>query len=126
MTLLQNKCELERTQMLTILMLAVQSARLVGQLLNENRSRFLETDGSVAWLYHCHKFLPPQRVLDKCYDRIPILFKRTTNFVDPITRQTYDFAPEIPCLGDYNNVLQLEIENDNSWNQFLPDPMLFN
>ena len=50
----------------------------------------------------------------------------TTKLVGPFTRQTYDFASEIPCLGDYTNVFQLDLENDNSWYQLLPDPMLFN
>ena len=77
-TLLQHQCELERTQMLTILMLAMQNTRLAGYMLTGNRSMFLNTDGSVAWLYHCPKLLSPLRVLDKCYDRIPILFERTT------------------------------------------------
>ena len=126
MTLWQNQCELERTQMLTILMLATQNTRLAGYMLTGNRSMFLETDRSVAWLYHCLKFLSPLRVLDKCYDRFPILFERTITFVDPITRQTYDFASEIPCLGDYTNVFQLHLENENSRYQLLPDPMPFN
>ena len=117
MTLLQSQCELERTQMLTILMLAMQNTRLAGYMLTGNRSMFLDTDGSVAWLYHCPKFLSPLKVLDKCYDRIPIMFERSTKFVDPITRQTYDFASEIPCLGDYTNVFQLDLEKDNSWYQ---------
>ena len=65
-------------------------------------------------------------MLDKCNDRIPILFERTTKFVDPITRQTLDCASEIPCLGDYTKVFQLDLENDNSWYQLLPDPMPFN
>ena len=125
-TLLQSQCELERTQMLTILMLAMQNTRLAGYMLTGNRSMFLDTDGSVAWLYHCPKFLSPLKVLDKCYDRIPILFERSTKFVDPITRQTYDFASKIPCLGDYTNVFQLDLENDNSWYQLLPEPMPFN
>ena len=71
-------------------------------------------------------------MLDESYDRIPILFEGTIKFVDPITRQTYDFASDIPCLGDYTNVLQLDLEIDNSWYQLLPDlmpfikPLLFN
>ena len=92
----------------------MQNIRLTGYMLTGNRSMFLDTDGSVAWLYHCPNFLSPLRVLDQCYDRIPILFERTTKFVDPITRQTYDFASEIPCLGDYTNVFQLDLEKDNS------------
>ena len=126
MTLLQSQCELERTQMLTILMLEMQNTRLAGYMLTGNRSMFLDTDGSVAWLYHCPKFLSPLKVLDKCYDRIPIMFERSTKFVDPITRQTYDFASEIPCLGDYTNVFQLDLETDYSWYQLLPEPMPFN
>ena len=53
MTLLQNQCEHERTQMLTILTLAMQNTRLAGYMLTRNRSMFLDTDGSIAWLHHC-------------------------------------------------------------------------
>ena len=115
MTLLQNQCELERSQMLTISKLVMQNTRLDGYMPTGNSYMFLDTDGSVAWFYHCPKFLSPLGVLDKCYDRIPILFERTTKFVDPITRQTYDFASQIPFLGDYNIVFQFDLENDNSW-----------
>ena len=80
---------------------------------------FLDTDGSVAWLYHCPKFLSPLRVLDKCYDRIPIFFERIAKFADPITPQTFDFASEIPFLGDYTSVFRLDLENDNYWYQHL-------
>ena len=65
-------------------------------------------------------------MLDQCYDRIPILIERITKFVNPIIRQTYDFASEITCLCDYTNVFQLDLENENSWYQLLPDPMPFN
>ena len=70
-TLLQNQCELERTQMLTTLM---QNTRLAGYMLTGNRSMFLDTEGSIAWLYHRPKMLSPLRVLDNFYDQIPILF----------------------------------------------------
>ena len=95
-------------------------------MLTGNRSKFLDTDGIVAWLYHCPTFLSRVRVLDKCYDRIPVLFERTNKIVHPITGQTYGFASEIPCLGDYSNVFQLDLGNDISWYQLLPDPMSFN
>ena len=119
MTSLQNQCEHERSQMLTNLLSAMQT-QLAGFMINGNMSMFLDTDGSVAWWYLCPKIFSPPRVLDKCFDRIPILFERTTNFVDPITRQTYDVSSEIPCLGNYTNVFQLGFENDNSWYQLFP------
>ena len=52
-----------------------------------------------------------------------MLFERTTKMVDPITRQTYDFASEKPRLGDYINVFQLDLAIENSWCQHLLDPM---
>ena len=107
-------------------MLAMRNTRLAGYMLTGNRSMFLDTDGTVVWLYHCTEFLSPLKVLDKCYDRIPILFERIAKFVDPIKRQTYYSASEIPCLGDYTNVFQIDLENDNSCYQLLPDPIPFN
>ena len=58
----------------------MQITRLAGNMLTGNRSMFLDIDGSVVWLYQCPNFLLPLRVLDNCYDRISILFERTTNF----------------------------------------------
>ena len=51
--LLKNQCEQERTQIHTILMLSRENPRLAGYMLTGNRSMFLETDGNLAWLYHC-------------------------------------------------------------------------
>ena len=87
------------------------------------RSMFLKTGGSVAWLYHCPKFFSPLRVLDSFYDRNLILLERSTKFVDPVTLQTNEIAPEIPCLVDYTNVFHLDLEKDNSSFQFLHDHM---
>ena len=111
--------------MLTVLMLAMQNTRLAGYRLTGNSSLFPDTNGSVAWLYHCPKFLSPLRVLDERYDRIPILFELTNKIVGPMTRQTYYLASEKHCFGDYNNVFQLDVDNDNSWYQILPDHMPF-
>ena len=68
MTLLQNQCELDHTQMLTILMLAKQNTRFAGYMLTGNRSMFLDAHGSVAWLYRCPKILSPLRLLEESYD----------------------------------------------------------
>ena len=80
MTLLQNQCELERTQMSTILMLAIKNTKIAGYTSIGKRSMFLHTDESVTWLYHCPKFLSPLRVLDRCYDQIPICLNGLQTF----------------------------------------------
>ena len=114
MKFLRNQCELERTQMLTVSMLALQNTRFPGYMLTGNKFMLPDADGSVAQLYPFSNFLSPLRLLNKCFDRIPILFERPTKFVDPITRQTYDFASEIPCLGDYSKDFPLDLENESS------------
>ena len=87
--LLKNQCEQERTQILTILMLSLENPRIAGYMLTGNRSMFLETDGSLAWLYDCPLVHSPFHPMNQCYDRIPILYEGQIQFVDPITRQTH-------------------------------------
>ena len=40
--------------------------------------------------------------------------------------QTKEFESRKPYLGDYIIVIQLDLENDNSWYQLLPDAKPFN
>ena len=125
MTLLQNQCELERKQILTIMMLALQNTRLAGYMLTGNRSTFLDTKGAVGWLYHCPKKVSPLKILEKCFDRIPIFYNGRTMFVDPITRQTFPFANKIHCVGGYKNAFQLDLDDKLSWYQLMPAPKPF-
>ena len=73
---LHTICELERNRLLTILAMSVQTPQLAGFLLTGNRSNFLYVEGSTAWLYDCPHFLSPLYKADRCFDRIPIHFKR--------------------------------------------------
>ena len=118
-----EQCELDRTKKQMILMQAIQNNRLAGYMLTGNRSMFLDTDGSIGWLYHCPKRNSPLQVLEQCYDRIPIHYDGRTMFVDPITRQTYPFANEVDCVGGYKNAYQLDIDNENSWYHLMPAPV---
>ena len=118
-----EQCELDRTQKQMILMQAIQNNCLAGYMLTGNRSMFLDTDGSIGWLYHCPKRNSPLQVLEQCYDRIPIHYDGRTMFVDPITRQTYPFANEVDCVGGYKNAYQLDIDNENSWYHLMPAPV---
>ena len=95
--LLKNQCEQERTQILTILMLSLGNPRLAGYMFIANRSRFLETDGSLAWFYNCPVFHLLLHTMNQCYNRIPILYERQTQFVDPITEQTHPASNKQIC-----------------------------
>ena len=72
--LLTNLCEQERTQTWTILTFSMENPSLVGYMLTGNRSMFLSTDGSLAWLYHCPLMRSPPHVMNQFYDKNPILY----------------------------------------------------
>ena len=113
--LLKNQCEQERTQILTILMLSLENPRLAGYTLTGNRSMFLETDGSLAWLYHCPLFHSPLQTMNQCYDRIPILYEGQIQFVDPITRQTHPAANIQNCTARIKNLFHFDMDQEDSW-----------
>ena len=46
-------------------------------------------------------------------------------FVDPITRQAFDFAEEIACSGGTENAFQLDMDAPNTWYQLIPEPVHF-
>ena len=110
---LHTKCKLERNQLLTILAMSVQNPQLAGFLLTGNRSNFLYVEGSTAWLYDCPHLLSPLYKADRCFGRIPIHFKDTLMYVDPITRQTYDYATPITCDNNPRNIIELDPDSDD-------------
>ena len=118
--LLENLCEQKRTQILTILMLSMENPRLAGYMLTGNRSMFLSTNGSLAWLYHCTLMRSPPHVMSQCYDKIPIFYKSAIVFVDPITRQTNPDAQIQNCSEWIKNLFQFDMEDENSWSTITP------
>ena len=113
-------CKQEKTQILTILMLSMENPRLAGYMLTGNRSMFLSTDGSLAWLNHCPLMRCPPHVMNQCYDKIPIFYKNAIFFVDTITRHTYPDAQFQNCSDWIKNLFQFDMEDENSWFTFTP------
>ena len=109
---LHTICEVERTQLLTILAMSVKNPQLAGFLLTQNRSNFLYVEGSTAWLYDCPHHLSPLYIADQCYDEIPVNYLDTVKYVDPITRQTFEYANQIPCENNPQNVISLDPDTD--------------
>ena len=117
---LKNQFEPERTQILTILMLSLDNPRLVVYMLTGNRSKFLESDGNLAWLYHCPLVHSPLYTMDQFYDRIQILYEGQIQFVDPITRQTHPAADVQNCNDRIKNLSQFDIDQEDSWYTLTP------
>ena len=111
----KNQCEQNRTQILTILMLSLENESLPGYMLTGKLSRFLETDGSLAWLYHCPLLHSPLHAMNQCYDQIPIICKGHNQFVDPITRKTHPVANLQNCTDRIRNLLQFDMDQEDSW-----------
>ena len=112
---LHQLCELERTQTLQSLALAVIKIPYAGYLLSENRSNFIDYEGNVLWYYTCTKKLTPLYVfVDKrCYKRIQIFYKRKVLFVDTLSRRTYFWDTAVPYGSENShNVVQLNPDED--------------
>ena len=109
---LQTVCELERTQLLTILTMSFKTLQLAAFLLTQSRSNFLYVEGSTAWLYDCPHHISPLYIAEKCYDEIPINYLSTVKYVEPITRQTFDNALPIPCENNPQNIIALDPDTD--------------
>ena len=120
---LHTVCELERNQLLTILAMSVQNPQLAGLLLTGNRSNFLYVEGSTAWLHDCPHCLSPLYIADRGFDRIPIHLKDTLMYVDPITRQTYDYATSITCDHNPKNYIERDPNShDQDFYILSPEP----
>ena len=96
-------------------MLSLENRRLAGYRLTGNESMFLETDGSLAWLYSCPQVRSPLHTLNQCYDEIPILYKGQIQFVDPITKQTLPDALPQNCSDLIKDLVQMDMDQKDSW-----------
>ena len=110
---LHTICQLERNQLLTKLAMSVQNPQLAGFFLTGNRSNFLYVEGSTAWLYDCPHFLSLLYKADRCFDHTPIHFKDTLMYVDPITRQTNDYATPNTCDNNPRNLNELDPDSED-------------
>ena len=120
MEILQKICEIERTQLLTILAIAINNPELAGYLLTNNRSNFITVDNSIAYMYSCAKKKTATQYLEFCYKMIPILYKEQTMFVDPQSRQTYPKAEKTPCDAKTGNMFHMDLDDPNSWYKLNP------
>ena len=85
---LHQLCELERTQILQSLALAVLKIPYAGYLLSGNRSNFLDYEGNFLWFYNCSKkyhhymFLKINAAIKKSQYFIKIRYILLTHFQD--------------------------------------------
>ena len=102
-------------------MITLENPRFAGYMLTGNRSMFLETDGSLAWLYSCPQVRSSLHTLNQCYDRIPIIYKGQIQLVDPITRQTLlDSMPQ-SCSDPIKKLIRNGYGPKYSWYSLSPE-----
>ena len=102
-------------------MLSFENPRLDGYILTGNRSIFLKTDGSLAWLYSCPQVRSHLHTLNQCYDKIHILYKVQIQFVDPTTRQTLPDALPQNCWDPIKNLFQMDMDRKDSSYTLTPE-----
>ena len=101
-------------------MLSLKNPRLTGYMLNGNRSMFLESNGSLAWLYHCPVVHSPLHTMSHCYDRIPILYEGQIQLDDSITRQTHPATNIQNCTDRIKNLFHFDMDQEDSWYTLTP------
>ena len=112
---LHQLCELERTQILLSIPLAVLIIPYAGYLLSSNRSNFIDYEGNILWYYTCTKKVSPLYVFEhkRRYKRIPKLYKNKVYFVDTLSRRTYFWDTAVPCASENSHkVVQLNPDED--------------
>ena len=90
-------------------------------MLTGKTSMFLETDGSLAWLYSCPQVRSALHTLNQCYDKKPILYKGQIQFVDPITRQTLPDALPQNCPDPIKKLFQMDMDQNDYWYSLTPE-----
>ena len=112
---LHQLCELERTQILQSLALAVLKIPYAGYLLSGNRSNFFDHEGIILWFYTSTKKVSPFYVFEDkhCYKRIPIFYENKVQFVDTLSRRTnfWDTAVHVDEENSHN-VVQLNPDEE--------------
>ena len=104
--------------------MSVKKPQLAGFLLTGNCSNFFYVEGSTALPYDCPHFISPIFKADKCFDRIPIPYRETLMYVDPITRQTFDYATPKECGNNPQNIIELDADTDDGdFYVLTPDPL---
>ena len=96
-------------------MLSLENPRLAGYMLTGNRSMFLQTDGSLAWLYHCPLLHSPLHTMNQCCNWIVILYEGQIQFVDPITRESHPSANLQNCRYRIKKLSQFDMDQEDSW-----------
>ena len=112
---LHQLCELECSQILQSLALAVLKISYAGYLLSGNRSNFLDYEGNILWFYTCTKkyynymFLKTKVVIKES----PYSIKSKVHFVDTLSRRTYFWDTAVPCGSENShNFVQLNPDED--------------
>ena len=93
--------------------MSVINPHLAGFLLTQNRSKFPYVESSTAWLFDCPLHLSPLYIAEQCYDKIPGNYLDTVMYVDPITRQIFEYANKNPCENNPQIVFSLDPDTDH-------------
>ena len=112
---LHHLSEIERTQILQSLALAVLKIPYAGYLLSGNRSNFFDYKRNILWYYTCTKKYHPYMFL-KTKDAIEeslYSIKNKVHFVDTLSRRTYFWDTAVPCGSENShNIVQLNPDED--------------
>ena len=111
---LHQLCELQRTEILRLLALAVLNKPYAGYLLSRNSSNFFDYEGNILWFYTCTKKVSPLYVFEdeRCY-KSPYSIKNKVHFVGPLFKMNILLRYRSPMwIKNSHNLVQLNLDED--------------
>ena len=58
-------------------------------------------------------------IAEQCYDKVPVYYRDTVMYVDPISRQTFEYGNQIPYESNPQNVISLDPDTNQ---YYVPTP----
>ena len=123
---LHQLCELERTQILQSLALAVLKIPYAGYLLSGNKSNFIDYVRKHFMVLHLYQKVSPLYVFEdkRCYNRIPIFYKNKVYFFDTLSRRTYVWDTAVPCGSENSHNFKKSNPDEVKYYLLTPYPTL--
>ena len=121
-TLLQF-CELERTQNLQSLALAVLKIPYAGYLLSGNRSNLIDYEGNIVWYYTCTKKVSPFNVFEDA-KKFPYSIKINNTLLIDFHEELFFWDTAIPCGLENSHIVVQLITDEDKYYLLTPYPTL--
>ena len=95
--------------------MSVENRHFSGFLLTQILSNLLHVERSTALLHDFPHHLSPLYIAKQLHETIPVIYRENGMFLDPTTRQTFEYSNKNSCKNNPQNVIAIALEPDIHW-----------